>query len=610
MFAFSESGDDSLQAELHSSLRPSKISSKQDSKIDSEVSDSDNDLTAAMGSSAYRKAARTYRAIAKASSGKKGDSSSDTSKAVGGSIFQSYTISRENSFSPEFEDFEYPVKADKSKDDPEVSDDSGTGRSTGLSLSSSAPKEELARELLRHATQNAHKSSHGTTDPSNAILSKSQIPNPNMSEELPTTLATNKLQRKRSRKNSENVEVIEVQTMGVLQPPSFHLSSSLLQSTPLGSVPGRNGLVQGAQSHGSLPTTPGHQAAATRTQSGMQTPSGGHPSLGVIPGRTFTGELRVPESAHRAGSDFDETEPLGQLTTTNLTGHPELGGVPGYDWREDMGETQSCQSNPLSYPMHSMDFDETEPIGSLTNTTSTLSGNQGPRSLTNPGLGSTAGGHPGLGTFSGSYPQLGSVTGSSGPSSLMNIQGGHPGLGSIPGHTSGGHPGLGSLSGGLPGLGSIPDRHEQISLVTSTNQHLRGNPDTLRLNLSTSWSSEDLSMDEFPNFSDSIEQEGTLGGLSNYKSLKGEPSKSSDSGVISGDYSEDSIIRKNSSKMGVDIDAMSDGGFSEMGTYPGIRLASDKEPTDPLSLELESALKHLNPAEVERRRKLMGRNYR
>jgi len=604
-----ESGDDSLQAELHSSLRPSKISSKQDSKIDSEVSDSDNDLTAAMGSSAYRKAARTYRAIAKASSGKKGDSSSDTSKAVGGSIFQSYTISRENSFSPEFEDFEYPVKADKSKDDPEVSDDSGTGRSTGLSLSSSAPKEELARELLRHATQNAHKSSHGTTDPSNAILSKSQIPNPNMSEELPTTLATNKLQRKRSRKNSENVEVIEVQTMGVLQPPSFHLSSSLLQSTPLGSVPGRNGLVQGAQSHGSLPTTPGHQAAATRTQSGMQTPSGGHPSLGVIPGRTFTGELRVPESLHRAGSDFDETEPLGQLTTTNLTGHPELGGVPGYDWREDMGETQSCQSNPLSYPMHSMDFDETEPIGSLTNTTSTLSGNQGPRSLTNPGLGSTAGGHPGLGTFSGSYPQLGSVTGSSGPSSLMNIQGGHPGLGSIPGHTSGGHPGLGSLSGGLPGLGSIPDRHEQIGLVTSTNQHLRGNPDTLRLNLSTSWSSEDLSMDEFPNFSDSIEQEGTLGGLSNYKSLKGEPSKSSDSGVISGDYSEDSIIRKNSSKMGVDIDAMSDGGFSEMGTYPGIRLASDKEPTDPLSLELESALKHLNPAEVERRRKLMGRNY-
>merc|ERR1719431_2060518 len=231
-----------------------------------------------MGSSAYRKAARTYRAIAKASSGQKPvASSSDTSNAVGGSIFQSYTISRENSFSPEFEDFEYPVKVEKTfNDDPEVSDDSGTGRSTGLSLSSSAPKEELARELLRHATQNAHKSSHGTTDPSNAILSKSQIQIPEMSEELPTTLATSTLQRKRSRKNSENVEVIEVQTLGVLQPPSFHLSSSLLQSTPLGSVPGRNGLVQGAQSRGSLPTTPGHQTAVNRSQSGIQTPSPGH----------------------------------------------------------------------------------------------------------------------------------------------------------------------------------------------------------------------------------------------------------------------------------------------------------------------------------------------
>ena len=90
--------------------------------------------------------------------------------------------------------------------------------------------------------------------------------------------------------------------------------------------------MQGAQSRGSLPTTPGHQTAVNRSQSGIQTPSGGHPSLGVIPGKTFTGELRVPESLHRAGSDFDETEPLGQLTTTNLAGHPELGVVPGYCW--------------------------------------------------------------------------------------------------------------------------------------------------------------------------------------------------------------------------------------------------------------------------------------
>jgi len=160
-----ECGDDSLQAELHSSLRSSKKSSKQDSKFESEVSDSDTDLTSAMGSSAYRKAARTYRAIAKASSGqKKIGSSSDTSKAVSGSIFQSYTISRENSFSPDFEEIEFPSTAEKRlNEDAEVSDDSGTGRSTGLSfpgsLSSSAPKEELARELLRQATKNASRSS-------------------------------------------------------------------------------------------------------------------------------------------------------------------------------------------------------------------------------------------------------------------------------------------------------------------------------------------------------------------------------------------------------------------------------------------------------------------
>merc|ERR1711894_448279 len=54
---------------------------------------------------------------------------------------------------------------------------------------------------------------------------------------------------------------------------------------------------------------------------------------------------------------------------------------------------------------------------------------------------------------------------------------------------------------------------------------------------------------------------------------------------------------------------MSDGGFSDIGNYPGIRVPS-KESSEPLSLEVESALRHLNPADVMRRRKLMGRNYR
>jgi hypothetical protein len=40
--------------------------------------------------------------------------------------------------------------------------------------------------------------------------------------------------------SSEQVEVVEVQTVGELRRPTFHLSSTLLQATPLGHVPGRN----------------------------------------------------------------------------------------------------------------------------------------------------------------------------------------------------------------------------------------------------------------------------------------------------------------------------------------------------------------------------------
>ena len=98
-------GDDSLQAELQFSLHSSKKTSKADSSKHSEVSDSDTELPA-MGSSAYRKAARTFRAIQGGRLGVEGQGSSDTSRAVGGSVFQSYTISRENSFSPDEEELE------------------------------------------------------------------------------------------------------------------------------------------------------------------------------------------------------------------------------------------------------------------------------------------------------------------------------------------------------------------------------------------------------------------------------------------------------------------------------------------------------------------------
>ena len=50
-----------------------------------------------------------------------------------------------------------------------------------------------------------------------------------------------------------------------------------------------------------------------------------------------------------------------------------------------------------------------------------------------------------------------------------------------------------------------------------------------------------------------------------------------------------------------DIDALSDGGFCEMGTYPGIVV-----PEPGVNSALASALRHLNPAEVQRRRNLLG----
>ena len=64
---------------------------------------------------------------------------------------------------------------------------------------------------------------------------------------------------------------------GTLKPPSFHLSSSLLQATPLGCVPGRG--------PGSLPTTP---SAPPKDGFGAAAAASGHPGLGTLPGRRFS----------------------------------------------------------------------------------------------------------------------------------------------------------------------------------------------------------------------------------------------------------------------------------------------------------------------------------
>ena len=112
------------------------------------------------------------------------------------------------------------------------------------------------------------------------------------------------------------------------------------------------------------------------------------------------------------------------------------------------------------------------------------------------------------------------------------------------------------------------------------------------------YSQDDFSFDEDFNVSNYVQTS---------ELSRGEKSKYADSGMISGDYSDEPSLQRAAN---LDIDALSDGGFADMGTYPGIRLAKEKLPSDPLSVELESTLRHLNPAEVERRRQLMGRNYR
>ena len=156
---------------------------------------------------------------------------------------------------------------------------------------------------------------------------------------------------------------------------------------------------------------------------------------------------------------------------------------------------------------------------------------------------------------------------------------GHPGLGSIPGRL----PGLGPLQGGPPSLGHDSDPTMAMSSLSSGLTMMTSSGRPTELGLARSWSQEP-------------EQR-----------LSGDPGRTAikynDSGVMSGDYSEDRVDHT------IDLDTMSDGGFSDVGNYPGIRVPS-KESSEPSSLEVVSALRHLNPADVERRRKNMGRNYR
>ena len=85
-------------------------------------------------------------------------------------------------------------------------------------------------------------------------------------------------------------------------------------------------------------------------------------------------------------------------------------------------------------------------------------------------------------------------------------------------------------------------------------------------------------------------------------SLKSEPLKPLDHGVTSVEYSANSWAFEN-----LHIDVISDGGFTDMGNYPGIRIASDKD-SDSQSIDLASALRNLNSAEVEMRRHRLGQN--
>jgi len=252
-------------------------------------------------------------------------------------------------------------------------------------------------------------------------------------------------------------------------------------------------------------------------------------------------------------SDFDETEPFGKCLTKCVPtgGHPGLRLGPSTMYRSQDSDGYPNRSYPANFDdetlsMISMDFDETEPVQGLT-------------------------------TYSiGMNERQGSAFRSVGPMSSPNIRRSEMSRGTGLSVENLMHQ---SVSGGHPGLGSVPGFGSRVSSYpTVVSNQLYGEQ------------------------SGHVTNDGSEHGIVWSNSLRGEPSKHPDSGVTSGDYSASSSAFKN-----LDIDAISDGGFTDMGNYPGIRIASDKD-SDSQSIDLASALRNLNPAEVERRRHRMGQN--
>lgn len=225
-------------------------------------------------------------------------------------------------------------------------------------------------------------------------------------------------QQQTSDKSSSGIEVVEVPTIGQLRRPSFHLSTTLLQATPLGVVPGRNGATV-------LPHP--------------ETPVG----LGTVPTRRVNAEPGATSSAANrfSGSDFDETEPLGEMTVSMRQSMERMSG-----------SVESLTASPLPIsssdqtPRHSAHVGGHPGLSQVPSGLGALGGH--------PGLGQMPGGHPGFAQMPGGHPSLG------------QIPGGHPGFGQMPG----GNPALGQMSG----LGQLPGGYSSMSSGTNTSLVMSG----------------------------------------------------------------------------------------------------------------------------------------
>ena len=145
-----------------------------------------------------------------------------------------------------------------------MSEDSGTGRSTGFSQSGSlAGSVQMDENMM----QRSSRSGAGAN-------------------------------------TSDDVEYLEIQTVGQLKPPSLNLSSTLFRSTPLGHVPGSS-------------EQPGHFSQNNEGLVNTVNTVNTHPGLGLIPHGGSTASLRGPTIID---SDYDETEPLESLTFNNISG--------------------------------------------------------------------------------------------------------------------------------------------------------------------------------------------------------------------------------------------------------------------------------------------------